>query len=108
MPMQFNDSTGLEGVFCTVRAGLKWGHLEPGDIVTFQQTGATIGVGEVVAVFSGPLALIPDHFLSREHDPTCRTLPGLKFALERTYERELEWEMIMVAVLLYRHEASLH
>lgn len=77
------------GANLTVRNGLKWADVQPGQNLDVYQTGAPATEPELLAtVISAEVKTrdsLTDADLTNEHDPSCRTVAGLNAAMEAAY-----------------------
>lgn len=91
----------------TVRKGLKWSDLCVGDSVTLKETGspqASILLPDPVAtIFDIKVMRFSDlrryaKLLRYEHDPECRTYPGLLRVMKRVYDGFFEDEIVTLVL----------
>jgi hypothetical protein len=78
--MDFDKAVFNIGENLTVRLGTKWAGLKEGDKVRIGD-----GIATILGVTAKKFKEIATKELEREHDPKCKTVAGLKFALKRSY-----------------------
>ncbi len=103
----FLDPRVRPGLNLTVRNGLKWASVTPGDGLRICKTGeehATLHTGTVIAAQAGDFDLdnVPNFnaVLRFEHSPECRNVAGLKDAMDRAYG-EGSWGPTLTFVYFY-------
>lgn len=81
-----NNVHEVDKLQVTVRRGTKWSDLSPRELVALSEIGGgSKRAAEVVFVHKCLLGDVPESSLEYEHDPSCRTLCGLKMGLDRVY-----------------------
>lgn len=100
----FSNPVFHDGVNVTVRKGDKWMKANVGDTLLIKETGKNqqIAKGTLVGQAYLPLLLIPEVWLTFEHDPGCRNRAGLLAELKKNYPNVTKdtW----VTVLLFKLE----
>jgi len=85
----------------TVRKGVKWSDLSPGEQVCLKSVGGEgIVVATVQFIYKCPFYDIPQRLLDMEHDPLCRTSEGLREEMDRVYD-DPTWIVESVTVVGY-------
>lgn len=91
----------------TVRKGLKWSDLKVGEVVWLQETPTDPAKPTIAEAASGQHATIYDvkimpfnalinyhKMLQLEHDPKCRSYPGLFETMRKVYDGFLQHELV--------------
>lgn len=83
----FSNPVFHEGVNVTVRKGDKWMKANVGDTLLIKDASKNqlVANGMLVGQAYLPLLLIPEVWLTFEHDPGCRNRAGLFAELKRIY-----------------------
>ncbi len=65
--------------------------------------GKPLGRGQILAVWAGPLNIVPASLLESHHDPACRTYSGLVLALRLLHgEKAVPNDKVVVSVMQFR------
>jgi len=85
--LRFLNPVFKKGLNFTVRKGTRW--VKEATVGEFVAVEGWRGFGRIECFYVCRLAQIPKEVLVNEHDPDCRTIEGLIYALKRAYS-ELE------------------
>lgn len=85
--IEFNNMRFHCGLNLTVRNGDKWAGTLPGTVLDIHETGNpdTATTATVMYAVLRRFNTLTDADLEHEHDPACRTVAGLRDALNRAY-----------------------
>ena len=94
-------------VFSTCRQGRKWfARAKVGETLYLVETGVEhqiLGSAEVLTSAVLPLRAIPESWLKREHDETCRDHEGLLIEMRRVYgEYDEDYDTTVLLLLRTR------
>lgn len=65
--------------------------------------GKPLGRGQIIAVWAGPLNIVPASLLESHHDPACRTYSGLVLTLQLLHgEKVVLNDKVVVSVMQFR------
>lgn len=96
----------------TVRKGLKWAELVAGEIIMLKATGDTSPIpGPEAVIFDIKVMRFSDlsryaKMLQYEHDPECRTYPGLLRVMKQVYDGFLEDEIVTLVLYSLNKEEN--
>jgi hypothetical protein len=99
--MDFLNPEFYPGMNVTVRRGDKWyNKARVGDAIEFYKIGLLepINCGKIVGMAYLPFLLIPEQFLSYEHDLTCDNFMGLLEAMKKAYPDFSAEELVTVVI----------
>ncbi len=95
--LEFLNPVFAAGSNVTVRKGLKWSDVKPGETVNLAETGKDpFGTAKIKSIFVGTMLNIPNELLRREHDPKCRNFSGLFSVMKETYGNIAKNEVVTV------------
>jgi len=87
--LQFQNPVFNKGVNTTVRNGLKWSGLRPGDTVEVRRPPTPVDDAWFTGTISKVTILkfkdIDNSLLKKEHDPACRNTKGLLKVMKQVY-----------------------
>jgi hypothetical protein len=100
----FKNPIFREGLNVTVRNGIKWNSLKPGEEISVRETGkedVELFKAKVLLACVTDISELPNYWLTFEHDGSCATVEGIKNGMDTVYG-EGNWGPIVTVVMFVR------